>query len=1186
MLLFTRAELVAQFTASELSKAQAIRRAGKIKALSASEDGSRASGRVRGSSGEIYEQVMRVTRVGRALKIEGVCSCPVGFDCKHVLALMLELVDRQGKPETASEKALPGKATSTPKAAALTPISPPSPVSAVSAPLTVRAPETPLPVPPVSIPAAPFTPIELPAALQSWLENAEKTLENLSKSSRNGSELHFVLGLKVSPHQPTRLTLRISSARRLQDGSLGGLKPYPLPRSLDNLPIYAQQDFELLRLMSAVQGAGSFDGTLELSDAGLTQELLGKLLESERLHWNTLEADVLIKGPSLSATPGWHSDALGVQRPVLSFQNDPLEQECVALPLTPAWYVDPANSSVGPVHTELAPALLRALWQCPPVAPGASEGLARALEQLEQNADFKFPVPTVVRTQRKKGTLERKIVFYSEVQRPHSSYGSYSSGSHGSYSTYGSHGGAGQEDFLDSAEVTLSYDGQKVQSAAGMAPSQYKDGVLFRLERDLGAEKKAIALLESLGLRPVPKVYRNVYVPPARQAHWTLSESGGEAQRQAWLRFVAHSLPTLREAGWDVELDESFRFNVSTPDSWWGGIEQSEYDWFGLELGVMVGDEKVNLLPLLADTLRTLSPETLSEMRDDEQIFVPLSGGKLLALPLERLRPLLGVLVELYGQQRGEAKLRLNRLDAVRLAQLEAGMELRWWGGEKLLELGRNLREFKGIAPVKPSKKLKAELRPYQLEGLSWLSFLRENTLGGILADDMGLGKTLQALAHLQLEVESGRSSGKPSLVVAPTSLMSNWQSEAEKFTPNLKTLVLHGKERAADFAKLGQFDVVFTTYPLALRDLAQLEKFEFHYLILDEAQNVKNARSSTAQAISSLKARHRLCLTGTPLENHLGELWSLFHFLMPGFLGDAERFRKLYRNPIEKAGDTDRRAALAARVRPFLLRRRKQEVATELPPKTEMVVKLELEGPQRDLYETLRVSLSERVREEISRKGLERSHIMVLDALLKLRQVCCDPRLVKLTEARKVQTSAKLEWLRETLPEMVEAGRRVLIFSQFATLLGLLEETLKEEGISYSKLTGETKDRPAQIEAFQRGTNHVFLISLKAGGVGLNLTAADTVIHYDPWWNPAAENQATDRAHRIGQDKPVFVYKLIAEGSLEERILQMQQSKADLARGILEGDSIAGAKITAEDLQALFAPLEGVETEKRAVEA
>ena len=1185
MLLFTRAELVAQFTASELSKAQSIRRAGKIKALSASEDGSRASGRVRGSHGEVYEQVMRVSRVGRALKIEGVCSCPVGFDCKHVLALMLELVDRQGKPETAPEKATP-----TPKEVAPPPISLPSSPPSISAPLTARAPQTPSPVLP-AISTAPFTPIELPAALQSWLENAEKTLENLSKSSRNGSELHFVLGLKVSPHQPTRLTLRISSARRLQDGSLGGLKPYPLPRNLESLPIYAQQDFEVLRLISAVQGAGSYDGTLELTDAGLTQELLGKLLESERLHWNTLEGDVLTKGPSQSAAPGWHSDALGVQRPVLSFDllnvdklsvDKALEQACVALPLTPAWYVDPTHSSAGPVHTELAPALLRALWQCPPVAPGASEGLARALEQLEQNADFKFPVPTVVRTQRKKGTLERKIVFYSEVQWPHSSYGSYSSGNYGSY---GNHGSAGQEDFLDSAEVTLSYDGQKVQSAAGMAPSQYKGGVLFRLERDLGAEKKAIALLESLGLRPVPKVYRNVYVPPARQGHWTLSESGGEAQRQAWLKFVAHSLPTLREVGWDVELDDSFRFNVSTPDSWWGGIEQSEYDWFGLELGVMVNGEKVNLLPLLADTLRTLSPETLNEMRDDEQIFVPLSGGKLLALPLDRLRPLLGVLVELYGQQRGETKLRLNRLDAVRLAQLEAGMELRWWGGEKLLELGRNLREFKGITVVKPSKKLKAELRPYQLEGLSWLGFLRENNLGGILADDMGLGKTLQALAHLQLEKESGRAKG-PSLVVAPTSLMSNWQAEAEKFTPNLKTLVLHGKERAADFAKLSQYDVVFTTYPLALRDLTSLEKFEFHYLILDEAQNVKNSRSSTAQAISSLKARHRLCLTGTPLENHLGELWSLFHFLMPGFLGDAERFRKLYRNPIEKAGDVDRRAALAARVRPFLLRRRKQEVATELPPKTEMVVKLELEGPQRDLYETLRVSLSERVREEISKKGLERSHIMVLDALLKLRQVCCDPRLVKLTEARKVQTSAKLEWLRETLPEMVEAGRRVLIFSQFATLLGLLEETLKESDIPYSKLTGETKDRPAQIEAFQRGTNHVFLISLKAGGVGLNLTAADTVIHYDPWWNPAAENQATDRAHRIGQDKPVFVYKLIAEGSLEERILQMQQSKADLARGILEGDSIVGAKITAEDLQALFAPLEGVETEKSVVEA
>ena len=1177
MLLFTRAELIAQFTASEISKAQSIRREGKIKALTASEDGSRASGRVRGTQGNVYEQVMRVTRVGRALKIEGVCSCPVGFECKHVLALLLELVDRQPVPEKAVKPApLPEKIPPSSVKPAPVPVSQSvgaSSLGSVSSPRRLEV---------LRVPAALSQPpaqtsiqsIELPEALQNWLIGTEKTLENLNKSAKNGQELHFVLGLKSSPHQPTRLTLKLSSARVLQDGSLGGVKPYPLPRSLDNLAVVAQQDFELLRLLQACLGTGSFDGLYEITDVGLAQELLERLLDTDRLHWGRLEGEVLRRGEPRAAQAGWQSDPLGVQRPTLIMdlilegaQNGPLEPVMVALPLTPAWYVDSDALRLGRVDTKLSAALLRALWQCPPVAPGVSEGLARALEPY---SDLHFPAPTVVRTQRKKGTLERKITFYSELQRSHSSINS----------------GYGQEAFLDSAEVTLGYDGQKVQSAAGAAPSQYRDGTLYRLERDLGAEKKAMALLESLNLRPIQKVYKNVYIPPVRQSHWTLPETMGEAQRQAWLRFVAHSIPVLREAGWEVELSDSFRFNVSTPESWWGGIEQTEHDWFGLELGVMVGGEKVNLLPLLADTLRTLTPESLLEMRDDEQIFVPLSGGKLLALPMDRIRPLLGVLVELYGQQRGEAKLRLNRLDAVRLAQLEAGMQLRWWGGEKLLELGRNLREFRGIVAVKPSKKLCAEMRPYQLEGLSWLGFLRQNDLNGILADDMGLGKTLQALAHLQLEKESGRSRGKTSLVVAPTSLMSNWRSEAEKFTPNLKTLVLHGKERAADFAKLSQFDVVFTTYPLALRDLSQLKKFDFHYLILDEAQNVKNSRSSTAQAISSLKAKHRLCLTGTPLENHLGELWSLFHFLMPGFLGDAERFRKLYRNPIEKGGDLERRDALAARVRPFLLRRRKQEVATELPPKTEMVVKLELEGPQRDLYETLRVSLSERVREEISKKGLERSHIMVLDALLKLRQVCCDPRLVKLTEARKVQVSAKLEWLRETLPEMVGEGRRVLIFSQFATLLGLLEETLKESGIPYSKLTGETKDRPAQIDAFQSGSTHVFLISLKAGGVGLNLTAADTVIHYDPWWNPAAENQATDRAHRIGQDKPVFVYKLIAEGSLEERILQMQQGKADLARGILEGDAGASSKITAEDLQALFAPLEGGETERRTVKA
>jgi SNF2 family DNA or RNA helicase len=345
--------------------------------------------------------------------------------------------------------------------------------------------------------------------------------------------------------------------------------------------------------------------------------------------------------------------------------------------------------------------------------------------------------------------------------------------------------------------------------------------------------------------------------------------------------------------------------------------------------------------------------------------------------------------------------------------------------------------------------------------------------------------------------------------------------------------------------------------------------------LILDEAQFVKNASTKAALAIRALQARHRLCLSGTPLENHLGELWSLFDFLLPGFLGSQKDFTKRWRTPIEKAGDSVRRDLLARRIRPFMLRRRKDEVATELPAKTTIVRAVDLEGAQRDLYEIVRTAMQEKVRSIIAAQGLDRSHIVVLDALLKLRQVCCDPRLVKLEKAANVQESAKLDLLMSMLSSLIEEGRRVLVFSQFTGMLDLIAQALQKAGIDYALLTGDTNDRATPVRRFQNGEVPLFLISLKAGGVGLNLTAADTVIHYDPWWNPAAENQATDRAHRLGQDKPVFVYKLIVAGSIEEKIVSLQEKKAALALGILSDDGAAAVKFSPADLEALFAPIE-----------
>ena len=440
------------------------------------------------------------------------------------------------------------------------------------------------------------------------------------------------------------------------------------------------------------------------------------------------------------------------------------------------------------------------------------------------------------------------------------------------------------------------------------------------------------------------------------------------------------------------------------------------------------------------------------------------------------------------------------------------------------------------------------------------------------MADDMGLGKTVQALAHLQYEKEQGRVK-KASLILAPTSLVGNWFAEAQRFAPELKVLIFHGSSRHRD--NFDDYDVVVSTYGLIQRDKTKFLKYKFYYIILDEAQSIKNARTKTTQIVQQLNAVHRLCLTGTPLENHLGELWSLFHFLMPGFLGSAKQFRQFFRIPIEKHADLEKRDLLARRVQPFMLRRTKNEVAKELPAKTEMTRTIELTGTQRDLYETIRMSMEKKVREAIVKQGLGKSHIVLLDALLKLRQICCDPKLLSLPEASMAHgTSAKLDALMELLDNLMEEGRRVLVFSQFTSMLKLIEQELDARQYDYLKLTGQTQNRHALVQSFQDGKAPIFLISLKAGGTGLNLTRADTVIHYDPWWNPAVEDQATDRSHRIGQENPVFVYKLITEGTVEEAILSMQDRKRQLVEGVLTSNATANMTLTDADIEQFFMPL------------
>lgn len=626
-----------------------------------------------------------------------------------------------------------------------------------------------------------------------------------------------------------------------------------------------------------------------------------------------------------------------------------------------------------------------------------------------------------------------------------------------------------------------------------------------------------------------------------------------------WHRFRGEGTAVLEGMGWDVTFEAGVGHEVheADPSVWTTKLvpEGGEYEgdpsgggWFSLSVGFDVDGMRHDLMPILAGLLKEEFLEETLDRPDTGHVYAPLPNGDALKLPIGRVRRLLRHLSALIDPK-FFGKTKVHALDAAALAGLEGlGIET----PEGLVKLKARLEKFTEVERAEPPAGIKATLRDYQRAGFEWMQFLAKHGLHGILADDMGLGKTLQTLAHLMEEKVSGRSGGRPSLVIAPTSVVPNWRAEAAKFAPGLLLLELNGPGRKKYFRSIPHADLVITSYALLQRDIDKLLSFQYHIIILDEAQYVKNPRAKVSQAACRVLARHRLCLSGTPIENHLGELWSLMRFLIPGYLGSEEAFNSRFRKPIEEEGNAEVNALLKRRIAPLVLRRTKDQVAKELPPKTELVHLIELHSDQKDLYETVRATMDKRVREAIAARGIEQSQIVFLDALLKLRQICCDPRLLPADFSAGVKTSAKLNFLTDLLATLLEEGRRILLFSQFTTMLALIEEHLVKEGIGYLKLTGGSKDRGALVEKFQTGRVPLFLISLKAGGTGLNLTAADTVIHYDPWWNPAAEAQATDRAYRIGQDKPVFVHKLLCQETVEERIHRLQREKAKLAAGLL----------------------------------
>ena len=623
-----------------------------------------------------------------------------------------------------------------------------------------------------------------------------------------------------------------------------------------------------------------------------------------------------------------------------------------------------------------------------------------------------------------------------------------------------------------------------------------------------------------------------------------------------WQRFRHEGTPALESRNWEVQFSAHVGLKplVFRSETWKAEMVEESKGWFNLSAGFEIDGEQFDIQPILAALLENNFIEVTEGMPKGQEFMVFLPDGRGLALPVGRFRHILKTLGELLEFNFTDGPIKVSTLDA---ALLENDEEIELNVPEEIEAIAAQIESPQKIIAIPQPAGMLATLRDYQLHGFYWMQFLTRHNFGGILADDMGLGKTMQTLTHILTEIETGRSEGLPTLVLAPTSVVMNWQREAAKFAPSLKVLVLQGAQRSHDFGSIEKYDLVLTSYALIHRDLEHHLPQKYHLIALDEAQHIKNPSAQVSTAVRQLHSNHRLCLSGTPIENNLGELWSLFAFLMPGLLGKRTDFTENYRTPIEKQNDQGKRDALNRKVGPLILRRTKNTVAKELPPKTEILHTISLSTKQKDLYETVRSAMDKQVRQAIVASGGQ-AQIVFLDALLKLRQICCHPALLKFqTDEMQRSTeaeSAKMLYLIEMLETLRAENHRVLIFSQFTSMLEIIENYLTDQQIEYLILTGATKDRQSLVERFQGGEGEVFLISLKAGGTGLTLTGADTVIHYDPWWNPAAENQATDRAYRIGQDKPVMVHKLTCEGTVEQRNQQMQAKKNTLADNIRDG--------------------------------
>lgn len=935
---------------------------------------------------------------------------------------------------------------------------------------------------------------------------------------------------------PMRLQLSLVIAVRQPDGLLDDCQPYAIQRiHLQQPPRFLDAtDVALLMQLCTLDTGWQNASEGRVPDA-IPAEWVCTLAQTGRAYWKGRSHPQLplVWGTAIVATAAWTSLSDGGQQ--LEWVLGSTQR---ALPLqTPLW-LDSKVSAIGIITTSLHADAIALVQQHPVVGAEAvdhyCENNAEHFQRWQLHLPQQLPISDLT------GIPVPRLHFWgasAELARISLEF------------EYSAEGVTWRVPFSGCIAFNESQTSMTIRRSQDILRVHRNDSIEHRCLQRLNAVLPAIDALASSGLLPAPHDWRDL--------------------------MLSH-VPQWRELGWHIDIAPEFCFHYVQVTRYDVALTEGKQQWFDIALGVRIGGDVHDLLPLLKQCKARYRLRDLQTMQPDALMEATLSDGRRLCIPVAQVMQWLRVVVEAQETDSPRTTLQCTSLQLTRWYTLLTDAELPLDLQDQTAALQKIKPFLSPLAAIQTPLPVQfgANLRDYQRLGVAWLQHLRRHDLGGILADDMGLGKTVQIIAHLVLEQQAGRLQ-QPALVVMPTSLLGNWQRETARFAPWLRCVVLHGPQRQRYFQARQSCDVLFTTYTLLANDIELWQQHPLSVLVLDEAQAIKNPRTRAARALRQLTAAQKICLSGTPMENHLGELWALFDVVLPGFLFSDTRFQRYYRTPIEKDGDTLRLQDLLEHIKPFMLRRRKDDVAKELPPKTEMVVRIPLHDAQRDLYESLRAQTLEKLQENLLQHDqTSTGRVLILNALMQLRQLCCDPGLSGQTVHRSTP-SAKRERCLDMVKELTAEGRKVLLFSQFTRMLDLLADDLAREDISYLMLTGQSRDRDDIVRRFQAGEASVFLISLKAGGVGLNLVEADTVIHYDPWWNSAAEAQASDRAWRIGQDKPVFVYKLIMQDTVEEKILALQQHKQALLQAVFASaeNNASQLRLDTADLMALLEP-------------